>query len=93
MNIKDILVEKYGYNEQQANITVNSINKITGKPLEIFNNFLKTGFEDDNTDFYGHSVKSLKEKFKMNFFAAILTLDWINRSPEEAVKALSKGIK
>lgn len=41
----------------------------------------------------GYSYTSLIEQFHMKPVGAFLTLDWIVREPEEAVKSLKRGIK
>ena len=44
----------------------------------------------DNNLFHGWSIESLCEQFKYNFFAALLTLDWVVKNPDEALPALEK---
>lgn len=41
----------------------------------------------------GYSCRQLEEEYGMTVVAALLTLDWLIREPEEAKQALLEGIK
>lgn len=41
----------------------------------------------------GFTVDKLKNEYNQNDVAAYLTLDFISRSPKEAIESLEKGIK
>ena len=39
------------------------------------------------------SLKKLQEERRMNYPAALLTLDWLIKEPEAALRSLNRGIK
>lgn len=53
-------------------------------------NFLETG-KIEEINLLGYSVEILKEKHGMTELAAYLTLDWLIREPDKAVKSLLRG--
>jgi hypothetical protein len=90
--LKDTLT-KFGYEGKKAEITASALQKLTGDLGQALKTFINTGVEPTGTAVNGYSYEQLKNEFGMNFFAALLTLDWIRRSPDDAIKALKSGIK
>lgn len=41
----------------------------------------------------GFSIQSLMENYDLEFTGALLTLDWISKEPDAAIKALEYGIR
>lgn len=90
--LRDYLVEKCDY---PAFMVERTIEKVKNLDLEIYNElekWLDSG-ELSDIEICGYTVKVLIEKYKMTEVGAFLTLDWLKREPEEAKKALLKGIK
>lgn len=48
---------------------------------------------DTEREYEGYSIKTLMRDYGMQFTGAILTLDWLIKDPQEAVKALAYGIR
>jgi hypothetical protein len=93
MNTKQILMDKHGYTEAQAEAAASSLAKLTGRLAKLRDEFLTGERDADATDYNGYSIDSLKKKYHMNFVAALLTLDWLEREPVIAGNALKSGIK
>lgn len=89
--IKNILISR-GYTEKQALA-------IAPELLQI-DNSLQKGFRywlvsEEETDYIVEGVKlsELKHKFDLTYPAALLTIDWLIKEPERAVKSINRGIK
>lgn len=54
--------------------------------------WLETG-EETPLEAGGYSASELQERYKMNYPAAVLTLDWLRKEPQQALTALKEGIK
>lgn len=84
--IKDILVKK-GYNERRANLVAQDLAKIDTNLVEPLNKWLVTGVETE-IKYQGASLKSIMERAKLKYPAALLTIDWIYKEPELALSVL-----
>lgn len=40
-----------------------------------------------------YSIRTLRERFGMNFIAALLTLDWMVKEPDVAIPAIEEGVE
>lgn len=85
------LLEK-GYNGIQAKRLSVSLAKLSPSLLERFFIWTKTGEEKD-FESHGLSIKGLMSKYGLKYPAALLSMDWVERDPETAVKAINKGIR
>ena len=92
MNIKETLINKYGYVVSEAATMETELLNLDEKVAVIFENWKATGDESSSVDFEGYSIDSLKEDYEMNFFASLVTLDWIVKEPQVALSALAEGI-
>jgi hypothetical protein len=90
--LKAFLVEKYDYPAFMAEKTIDKVEKLDPLIYQEFERWLDSG-EEPRTEIEGYSVKKLINKYKMNEVGAFLTLDWLKREPDEAKKALSRGVK
>lgn len=84
--IKDILVRK-GYNERHANLVAQDLVKIDPHLVEPLNNWLVAGIETE-IKYRGVSLKSLMERVKLKYPAALLTIDWVYKEPDLALSVL-----
>lgn len=89
--IIQFLLEK-GYNDIQAKRLSVSLEKLSTPLSECFSNWTKTG-EEKNFESHGLSVKGLMSKYGLKYPAALLSMDWVERDPETAVKVINKGIR
>jgi hypothetical protein len=92
MNIKAILIDKYDYLPKEAEIMENELITLDAQVAPIFEAWKTTGEENNAEEFQGYSIDSLRSGYGMNFFAALVTLDWIVKDPEAALPALKQGI-
>ena len=58
--------------------------------MKIFEHWKETRDESNSKDFHGYSIDIFRNEYKYNFFAALLTLDWIVKKPDEALPELAK---
>lgn len=89
--IKRILIED-GYPESQANSVASdllSIDNILQKGLLLWLEY------KEETDYLIEGIKlsDLKMKFGMTYPAALLTMDWLIKEPNIAIKAINRGIR
>jgi hypothetical protein len=90
-DLRELLVEKYDYKNSQVDSVVEKIIKFSPKVAEAFNIWLASG-EIDGTEAAGYTVKDILAKRPMKTVAAYLTLDWLERDPEEASEALDEPL-
>ena len=75
--------------------------KMTSAPeLLQIDNSLQKGFRcwlvsEEETDYIveGFKLSELKHKFDLTYPAALLTIDWLIKEPERAIKSINRGIK
>ena len=86
-----ILIER-GYPKKQADSVVSNL-------LEI-DQTLQKGLllwleNQEETDYQieGFKLSELKQKFDMTYPAALLTIDWLIKEPETAIKGINRGIR
>lgn len=91
-NIRELLVSRFGYSEQDTDMLYADLEHLDQALAQILNRWIETGDCADATVYSGYSIDSLCSEFEMNFIAAILTLDWIIKEPEQALSALKSGI-
>lgn len=72
----------------------------TADKIERMDERIKVAFDEwvDNNvipsiDIEGWNYDKLVKKFKMRPAAVFLTLDWLTRDPEKAIKSLKRGIR
>ena len=89
--IKKILIER-DYPEKQAD-------SVTSNLLDI-DQTLQKGLllwleNQEETDYQieGFKLSELKRKFDMTYPAALLTIDWLIKEPETAIKGINRGIR
>lgn len=89
--IKDILAMR-GYTAKQAVTVAAELEKID---LQLQKGLQIWLAEEKATDYLIEGVKlsELKRKFGMTYPAALLTMDWLIKEPELAMKSINRGIK
>lgn len=91
-NIKNILIER-GYPENAAIVVSQKLANLSGQLREAALSWLDSGSEPVVSS-HDYSTKSLMERFRgMEYPAALLTVDWLERDPEKAKIAIEKGIR
>lgn len=90
--MKTIIMQRLSFGEAEAELLAQDLGNVCEELKPLVNAWVETGAENDDTDYHGYSINSLKEKYGMYFTGAVLTLDWLIREPENAKAALEMGI-
>ena len=90
-NLREILVEKHDVKNSVVDSLVRQIGEFSPKITAAFEKWFNTG-EIDSTMVEGYTVNSVIEKYPMTIVSAYATLSWLEKDPNEAKKALSKGV-
>lgn len=90
-NISNIL-QKRGYSEKQSARIAAELQDINDSLKSHLNKWLVS---EEESDYHaeGFSLLELKRKFKMTYPAALLTMDWLIKEPENAIRSINRGIK
>lgn len=90
--IYNVLLQR-GYDERSAKLVVEDLIRLS-KPLD---DYLLDWIhnESDKKDFSanGFSISQLQAERQMTYPAALLTMDWLLKEPEEGENSLKRGIK
>lgn len=89
--IKNILLAR-GYTERQALVVASELFQVDDSLQQGLWYWLVSEEETDYT-VEGFKLSELKYKFEMTYPAALLTIDWLIKEPERAVKSINRGIK
>lgn len=86
-----ILMER-GYPEKQAISAASDLLNVDERLKEGLQHWLAENMEDD-CEVESFKLSELKQKFDMTYPAALLTMDWLIKEPDMAIKAINKGIR
>ena len=90
-NISSILQER-GYSEKHSVKVAADLQNIDDRLKILLNKWLVS--EEENDCYVeGFSLLELKRKFDMTYPAALLTMDWLIKEPENAIRSINRGIK
>lgn len=92
---KDLIIEKlkeFNYPEQMFGSVVGKIDRFDYDLSYDFDMWLENG-KAPSVQYEGYTFNDLTEEYSFNPINAFITLDWLKREPEEAIKALERGIK
>ncbi len=87
--IKEILLQR-GYNERNAEIASKELMDISEKLTPILEEWLNDENCQKDYSVEGHSIQEFLED-GMKYPAAVLTMDWLIKDPQVALKSLTKG--
>lgn len=89
-NIIDKLISQ-GYNHTNAKIVADELLKVS----LLLKPYLKGWLNGIETDYtcYGYSIIGLMNTRRMTYPAALLTIDWLIKEPEQAKKSIEKGVR
>ena len=88
--IRGILEKELGYKGQQIDEILTDLKVLDPKLTPLLNQWIENRKNIGDFETHGFSISNLMEKFKMNFVAAILSLDWILKEPEKALNLIKK---
>src|SRR3989442_846228 len=86
----DRLVSEFNYPPAGARLVATKLERISPPVRAAFLTWWNSGSAPP-LEIHSYSVERLVDEHGMNPVAAYLTLDWLRRSPEEALKSLQKG--
>lgn len=86
------LLENKGYHGADAEMMSRELSRIDKRFNSAVEAWLQTGVETEY-EISGVKLSDLVREFKMTYAAAILTMDWVLREPEEAKEAIRRGIR
>ena len=90
-DIETKLIEK-GFPERDASVLAENLSLMDITLLPLLERWLFKGGDGDYAQ--GEmSVLELKEKYNLEYQAALLTMDWIIKEPELALEAINKGLQ
>ena len=84
------LVSQYGYPTEGARLVANRLISLQPSIYAAFVNWWEHGREPD-VNVQGYTVFRLRNEHSMTVIAALLTLDWLIRTPDQALASLARG--
>ena len=89
--MKDILINR-GFTEKQASRLAEELSNIDERLKDALDKWLKDGTE---TEYMAESISiiGLKQQYEMTYPAALLSIDWVLKDPDNAVKCIKKGLR
>ena len=91
-NITSVLMQR-GYDKRSAKLVAPDLS-VLSRPLDsCFEKWMKDPQRVSDFKAYGFSVLTLMSERGMSYPAAILTIDWLIKEPDKAIKSLKRGVK
>lgn len=91
--MKEIIMERLQCPEKRAAEIEKYLETISPELVPLLNKWLHDGHCEDDTIYHGWSLNRLIKDKGLRFTGALLTLDWIIKDHEEALKALAQPIR
>lgn len=89
--LKEVLYS-HGYNDKQVVSVMNRLCAIDGSLKNYLQEWVNEGKVADVV-ICDISLKSLMSKYDMEYPAALLTMDWLIREPEKAIRSINRGVR
>lgn len=95
MEIKDLvnLLLERGYDQRSAELVAPELLQLSTSLQSLFKDWVNDASCMVDYSVEGYSILSLMKERKMTYPAALLTIDWLIKEPEAALKSLTKGIR
>lgn len=90
-NVKKCLLER-GYNTREAEVLSEDLVSVDVSLKSCLDAWVLSNEECDFSS-HGFSIKGLMENFNLKYPAALLSIDWIIKEPDVAIRAIEKGIR
>ncbi len=91
--MKKIIMERLQCPETRAAEIEKNLKEISPELVPLLDKWLRDGQCEDDTMYYGWSLNRLIKDKGLRFTGAVLTLDWIIKDHEAALKALAQPIR
>ena len=92
LEILEILMQR-GYTQRNASQVAEEMVNIAPQLQQYLEAWLMDKSYNENYEVGEYSLKRLQEERRMNYPAALLTMDWLIKEPEAALRSLNRGIK
>lgn len=92
LEILEILMQR-GYTQRNASLVAEEMVNIAPQLQQYLEAWLMDKSYNENYEVGEYSLKRLQEERCMNYPAALLTMDWLIKEPEAALRSLNRGIK
>ena len=92
LEILEILMQR-GYTQRNASLVAEEMVYIAPQLQQYLEAWLMDKSYNENYEVGEYSLKRLQEERRMNYPAALLTLDWLIKEPKAALRSLNRGIK
>lgn len=92
LEILEILMQR-GYTQRNASLVAEEMVNIAPQLQQYLEAWLMDKSYNENYEVGEYSLKRLQEERRMNYPAALLTMDWLIKEPEAALCSLNRGIK
>ncbi len=85
-------LKSHGYNDKQIKFVSEKLSSIDESLKECLNKWIDKNIITE-VNVSGISLKQLMAKYSMEYPAALLTMDWLKREPDKALKSIKRGIR
>ncbi len=92
LKIQEILMQR-GYSQRNAKLVADELQKVASQLTIFRDRWLEDGAYNADYVVGGYSISRLCNERRMNYPAALLTLDWLIKEPKAALDSLNRGIK
>lgn len=92
LEMLEILMQR-GYIQRHASLVAEEMVNIAPQLQQYLEAWLMDKSYNENYEVGEYSLKRLQEERRMNYPAALLTMDWLIKEPEAALRSLNRGIK
>jgi hypothetical protein len=86
------LIER-GYSEHNANLMLNDLENLSSPLDKLLQEWIDSENQQPDFVYENYSLHQFQNERKMEYPAALLTMDWLIKEPEKAKISLSRGIR
>ncbi len=87
------ILKERGYSDYSAKLVTADLMCLSAPLDKMLQAWVDNEREQPDYSCNGYSIHCLQRERGMKYPAALLTMDWLMKEPEEAKKSLNKGIK
>lgn len=84
IQLKRLLIEREGYTIQRAAVVALEAESLSPELSPLLRKWVLDSNDMPDCSVHDVSIRELQEKTKMNYIAALLTMDWLIKEPEKA---------
>ena len=87
------VLKERGYNDHSVKLMIADLMSLSDPLDRMLKVWLNNEREQPDYSYGGYSISRLQHERGMKYPAALLTMDWLMKEPENAKRSLNKGIK